>query len=300
VLLSNALFFGIFWKRLPRTVALPCASELPLSDSCVLPTARNTSRLLFAHFPKTGGTTFIETTLEQFLGRRGLHNDCSNRQPYEICAGHQPIGQMRYRGFDFQSWAIQNAFTFTLLRDPVERLISEFYFERSTVSRGTLLAKNWTWPEFIKLKKEAYSATESYVGTFGGSLPIASLTLAAFDFVGITEEFDEFLTAFGMYVRATPAELTYRKQRIMAGRPSRDEIPEEYRRQLVALTQDDQKLYEFARRLFDARVGRATALFQRCLSAFRSEQAAVPQEECRPLDQQAYRHGQTRECYKVE
>jgi hypothetical protein len=104
-----------FWPQLLQGLTVPIFE-------------REGKKILFVHIPKTGGTT-IENLLQQAGWHMSLFTDWSNKFPGipgdECTAQHMHIELLNR----FVDWD-EISYSFTIVRHPVARLISEFFFQR--------------------------------------------------------------------------------------------------------------------------------------------------------------------------
>lgn len=105
------------------------------SDPGLQPQCLPPGRLIFAHVMKTAGLSVddylkcrcVEShcSIARNEGSRGIDGD--SRCPPAVCSAHYPVGEMgQICGRQFS-----NARVFTLLRDPVDRVVSLFHYVRT-------------------------------------------------------------------------------------------------------------------------------------------------------------------------
>jgi hypothetical protein len=161
--------------------------------------------LISVHVPKTGGSSF-KTLLESHFGNRLLldyHDRPMNKttvvrnllalcgmlktpnlsKKYDCVHGHfLPIKYRCSRGTSFAIW----------LRDPVERVVSRYYYWRRHFSPDNLQYK-----KFIKRKNlslEEFCSIKHYQNLYAKYL--WGMSLDDFDFVGITDNFENSIEIF--------------------------------------------------------------------------------------------------------
>jgi hypothetical protein len=164
--------------------------------------------LISVHIPKTGGTTFRDILVHQFGDRlyldyqdrplahnrlrRNLHALLARRKAagvaskYACVHGHfLPLKYSLVAGASFAIW----------LRDPAERVVSRYYHWIRQLERGETLHGRHArvlpdrpvgLDEFVELP-HYHEVYHQYLWNFG---------IERFDFVGITERYDDSLRAF--------------------------------------------------------------------------------------------------------
>lgn len=221
------------------------------------------SVIVFLHLPKSGGTTFNDIINQQ----RKYHPDfcrlgsCTNNGFYfhfdeltteehkriEIIFGHIFFG--------IHQQLPQPNFTYiTLLRHPIERIISSYYFHREFPHTRDLFhsmtlydyVTNPDWNYNLWLST-ANLQTHMLAGKIEGDLETAQDNLIRyFSVVGITERFDDSLKVcqkkLGWEINP------YEKRHVVANRP---EIPDEIIEIIKSKNEKDMALYQFANQLLD-------------------------------------------------
>ncbi len=169
----------------------------------------NEKLIISVHIPKTGGTTFVEVLrkcaeevlyldygLEPLaptaLFRRGklitvpfesIINDLELFPGRSVIHGHFPAKKY--------SDPFPNAVYVTWLRDPVERVLSNYlYWQRSDIPGD----RRWEQVTAQNMSLEQYAQLD-----FARDLQeafLSPLTVEEFDFIGITEEYDRSLELF--------------------------------------------------------------------------------------------------------
>jgi hypothetical protein len=202
------------------------------------------SIVIFLHIPKTGGCT-----LDQIINRQ-------NQKKIKL-VGHQFFGV--HKNFP------QINFTYiTLLRNPVERVISLFYCccnhssirLRKWFSNITLsdFVSNEEYDYFKSLERGIFSTanlqTRMISGKDEADLEMAKNNLKNyFSVVGITERYDESLKVFqkklGWEING------YSKANVTPNKPALAEIPAEIIEIIKSKNEKDFELYQFANQLLD-------------------------------------------------
>jgi hypothetical protein len=220
------------------------------------------SIVIFLHIPKTGGCT-----LRQIINRQNQYNyfdlrklgatTIEERKKIKIATGHRFFGVHK----EFP----QIKFTYiTLLRNPVERVISLFYFLSSGNHRIKIREwfRNITLADFVTNEECDYFESLDWVcstanlqtrmisGKVEADLEMAKNNLKNyFSVVGITERFDESLKVFqkklGWKING------YSKENVTSNKPALAEIPAEIIEIIKSKNKKDLVLYQFANQLLD-------------------------------------------------
>ena len=206
--------------------------------------------IFFVHVPKTAGTSFRKA-VEDLYGSNGVAYDYSLsssetsdivcdyvyrqhdmllfkevllRQSIRFLSGHVNAGKYIH--------LLEASNTLTFLRDPVQRIVSEYYhFVRHNNYQGDL-PSFYRKPQFINRQSKMLH-----------SVPIESL-----GFVGLTERYEQGLAilnhAYGTNIQSVSMNMG-RKDKT-----AEYELPEEQLNEIRSLNEDDLQLYDHAKRLF--------------------------------------------------
>ncbi|HDN79553.1 MAG TPA: hypothetical protein ENG33_03685 [Chloroflexi bacterium] len=233
--------------------------------------------VIFVHIPKTGGTTLYHIIDQNYqrgsiytLWKDGSIEDfkgLSDARKGEIrmLRGHQGYGLHRFLP--------QPSVYITVLREPIERVISyyHFIFIRRTphhYCHNLVVSNDMSLKEFIESEADAMvdnAQTRLLSGMmetgheFGfGKCPREALEAAKrnlrenFVVVGLTEEFDKTLI---LLKRALGwRKLFYARQNISFNRPRKEDLPQETLEAIIQANELDIELYRYARELFEERV----------------------------------------------
>ena len=239
-------------------------------------------RIIHVHVPKTAGTA-LRTAFElQFKDRLRVfpHWDEAkytgiNPDDYDFYSGH--IGYETAKGLSGDM--------VTVLRNPVDRFVSVYYFWRELYERGvekslnTELASKYKLDDFARIRDQPSLTQEfsnrcTYQIAYGSSLVqrrelhqkgltddevfrMASSNLAEFSVVGIQEDIARFSTKiqtrFGV-------KLNVGKINVTTKRPEIDDVPLITRRAIQDLVFIDIELYQIALRLSCLREDRVESL----------------------------------------
>lgn len=163
--------------------------------------------VFFLKFFKVGGTTVAEVLGR--LGERDEREICCSRAECEVCYTHASLA--RYS--DSGKIVPRGAFALTLLRHPVEREVSRYYFARAVGDKAALRHTIEQWV--------AHVPKNEYTTVLGrGSVDAAVRALDRdFSLVGLTERTNDLLTALGMLFNETPDAVAQRPLKRVVDRP---------------------------------------------------------------------------------
>lgn len=225
--------------------------------------------VIFLHLPKTGGSTLLAILERQYPGalvRVGSDDAGEPRLPdlepgrrIDCFAGHMPFGLHRKLA--------QPATYVTLLREPVDRVVSEFHFverhsehplHRRFQARGSGLEE---YVDVTEADLMTRWISGSAVPRPGDPLPRAALETAKrnlethFGAVGLVERFDESLL---LMKRALGwSHVLYRRKNVTYGRPGMGSHSAETLRCIRERNRLDAELYAFAEGLFERQLAEA-------------------------------------------
>ena len=235
--------------------------------------------VVFLHLQKTAGTSIVDMA-RQFYGNDNVisHGDYLYNEgrltPAEKFAQAEFL-QSRFGntafisghfGYDFAKQFMVNRFSFTFLRNPVERVLSAYYFYRTRNPdefRHYKMAQSMPLDDFLMLglddpdiKAHIWNYQVTQLATGWGAVSNLSLDndsllqmaidhLDDFSYVGFTETFakdqEYILKAIGISI-----PVGNYKSNVNPGRPLFDGLPESSKDLLLKLTELDRQLYEIA------------------------------------------------------
>jgi len=244
-------------------------------------------RFVFNHFPKTGGNSFLalcrknlaEADISPHLTEIELRMAPRERfEHYRLIRGHFSIPT--------QVRIAPGSYTLTLLRHPIRTIASTYQFWRIVPDRSAAImkARELSFAEFVRFYGDSPLVirnpyTHHFAGLRVNMLGVraddatlrasARHNLAAFDYIGICEEFEAS-------ARLLSRELEWRipaampRENSSGSEPVFEQIDPETMDFLVERNRLDLELYEYGRELFH----------QRCSQALRgSEGPATPRPD---------------------
>jgi hypothetical protein len=224
------------------------------------------SPVLFMHVPKTAGSSLysIFRTILRPPELLKLHQnvetlDRINALPRQ----HAARLKVLYGHVDVQlaKQIVPLQRCVTLLRDPVDRIVSYYAFAKhmtsglhSELARRTSITQ---WIDALRLPETDNGMVRRFSGALGEAgigacsarmLERAKANLARFALVGLTDRFDEFyaLLALGL---GLPMR-TYVAEKVNEKRPRFDQLPADVLAELEQRNALDRELYRFGRELF--------------------------------------------------
>jgi hypothetical protein len=252
---------------------------------------------VFVHIHKTGGTTLNNQILRHNYApseildlHRPLTAEASARIFNELPTEKQCATRLITGHFDFgiHAYIGRPCRYFALLRNPVARVISLYYFIRQTWLGGVFLrtrgyntedVESLSLKEFIEagLFSEVDNGQTRMISGLGSEVPYGACTSYMlhhaienienhFSVVGVTEQFDESLIL--MVDHHEWSRLLYARTNVNKSKPKRDRIPEEDIEAVQAYNELDLELYDYVSRRLKQRLERRQGIAKK-LSLFR-------------------------------
>jgi len=212
--------------------------------------------LLFLHIPKTAGSTLAQVFKANAPSGKYFHfwNQPRVTELHLVPDKEVIFGHFRY-GIHFYM-PNQTAYYATMLREPVERVISYYYFHlQDTQDPAHKFAKEHTFEEWLEespaaqnemtkslsgIRSEFYPSTETF--------EIAKHHLRSMRYVGLTERFDNSLALMKYYFGFK--DLSYDKTKVGVKKPH--DLDEKVREKIREKNRMDIELYEIAKEIFEA------------------------------------------------
>lgn len=227
-----------------------------------MPDERPVSPLVFLHLPKAAGTT-LKSIIERVYGpdrvaflkaprgevRAFEALPAGDRSGYDAVAGHLTWGDRQI---------LPGAAVITMLRDPIERVMSWFYYNKSNPNarlHDTFAGVSFEDAVRGGMFPGAYNQMVDRLRdpAAGDAVASAKKNLSSCAAFGLSERFAESVAHIGAVLRWPETEWT--DLNVSKGRPRADELDRRIRAHLRRCCAADYALYDFARRLFDDRVG---------------------------------------------
>jgi hypothetical protein len=228
-----------------------CKTELNV------PHDKGPQRLIISlHIPKTGGTSFSDVLERAYPGEVAFFYREKNKLTHpklkdhtrlrdpELLAELEADGIKVIHGHAPGRWFLKGVPDqrqyWTWVRDPVERVISAYYYlvQRGLRGRerpGAQKVEGRTLEEYVRIEQNQNIQSRVLTG----------MDLSKMGFVGVTEHFDESLAMLGLSQHQLPKPRNRNKKK--------PEIDPELKRLIGELNAEDVALYEEAVRLFDQR-----------------------------------------------
>jgi hypothetical protein len=233
---------------------------------------RDDRSIIYVHLPKCGGTTFnriieweypllevfsIDPSFFRWSYQHLLRWPQERLARIKVFKGHMPFGLHKRLS--------QPATYITVLRDPIDRAISQYYFPLTRrLQPQHRVVKNLTMEEYVQVTPYKNVQTKLLSGLDHGydflagecsahELELAKRNLATrFSLIGLTERFDESLALakleFGWRIDR------YADFNVTQGRPKKHQISAATRELIAEHNRFDVELYRYAQELFDEKI----------------------------------------------
>ncbi|GAE30984.1 sulfotransferase family 2 domain-containing protein [Alkalihalobacillus hemicellulosilyticus] len=203
--------------------------------------------VIFIHIPKTGGTSLAEMIKKHYnpaevqeVKFASINTIKKINENIKLVTGHHVFGHYQDTG---------PCVYVTMLRDPVERLISQYYYDKYVLKIDGIA--RYSLEEYAQLDYNVNLQTK-YIA--GGTVNVkqAISNLKTFAFFGITEMFSESLVlmekTFGW--KNSP----YSKINVNEKKPKIETIPKETIEKIEKANFFDIQLYKWAKKHFEKRL----------------------------------------------
>ena len=246
--------------------------------------------LIFLHIPKAAGTTLMTILDRQYepdviFSTYGSKRDQEGvdklkklpedqREKIRVLRGHLPFG--------VHTFLPQTSHYFTILRDPIERTISHYYFVLKTTRHylhDRVTSQNMTLKDYVSngIDTELDNGQTRVISGVGHTvgfgqcstemLETAKKHLSEMLVVGLSERFDETVILlkrnFGWKLPF------YIKANVTENRPRREDISKDTLAAIERCNELDFELYRYAQELFEERIRQQPPAFERELKRFR-------------------------------
>lgn len=233
------------------------------------------SMLLFTHIPKVGGTTFEYLLSKNYRINRTLHinNPELEKRPYllfkhskltGVIMGHHRVDSILYQMIDCPIMQV------TMLREPISRLISYYYYKREGKDKGPdnkdSKVSKMTLAEFVEsdeffevVNGQALRITGKTAKDLGQSqhghedtLEEAKMILRdRMSIFGITEQYAKFLVMLKRTLKWQ--DIYYLRQNVTKQKTEREAIDPDVIQTMRKRNAVDIALYDYAKNLFEER-----------------------------------------------
>jgi hypothetical protein len=259
-----------------------------MSQYSVLKKSTRPPTLIFFHIPKTAGLS-LDVILEHEYGQRRVYTprDYSWINSYDQLAQVPIERRARYAvitghfQFGLHTLLPGPSVYFTLLREPIDRVLSLYYYIRQTPVHPlyqTVTAHNLSLEQFLD-QIETIEFDNFSVRCLAGAVAVPVGQCAPdllesakqnlrqhFSMAGLTERFDETVIllrrAFGWRIPL------YLRRNITPNRKAKDQIEPHLIHRLEAMNELDIALYQYVQAEFNEQIRRQGASFQRELHLF--------------------------------
>lgn len=221
---------------------------------------------LFLHIQKTAGTSLVEYVRPYYRASITSHGDCWGHPPGDF---RNTLFISGHIGYDYAKHLMDSRYSFTFLRDPIERILSMYYFCRNRKAtefdiyraanlmdlnsflragfENPLIKKN-IWNSQVWQLAHGYAHLDNRtIDSFRPEelLDLAVRHLDKFSYVGFTETFENdrnvILKALDL---PCPTEKVI--VNVTHNRPTSEDLSDDEKSTLLELTKLDRKLYEIA------------------------------------------------------
>lgn len=239
----------------------------------------------FIHVPKTAGTTMLRIIEDRYPA--GSVESLYLAPPEEAAARIAKIGpQVRivagHVDYSYSANFPGPFRAFAMLREPVDRAISLFYFVKGEPSHPSHQAVLDGKISIEEMSREQGGMQARFIAGFSTTEPVDDATLLAqakthlvekIAVFGLTERFDETLLlltkALGWPLRG------YARKNVTKKRPSKEATDPALLAAIREASAVDVALYEFAREIFEERIAAQPAEFADELAALRRDAMVV-------------------------
>jgi hypothetical protein len=219
---------------------------------------------IFLHIEKTAGTSLV-SYIRESVGEKNFYYtrpellDDESKVKEELSQYKALAGHIRY---DQIVKNYQNLFKMTFLRDPIDRILSFYYYAKEvpkTADGITVESKRLNILDFLDYCKEkndrrfvnGMTYKISSAVAIDKELESAKKNLLDFDFIGIQEYFDDSLRLLSHKTGWKPLAISPKTNRTK-NRESKESMEEDVIQKIIEMNQDDIILYNEALKQFKA------------------------------------------------
>lgn len=242
-------------------------------------------KIIFLHVPKTAGTTFFQIVSKQYDENKIFYIDGMNvkkslehfksldnktRNLYSCIYGHQPFGMHKF--FNEKTYYI------TLLRDPIERIISHYHYVLRTPTHylhKTVKSNKISLKEYAKsgISSELSNGQTKLISGDESNSSNQEILIKAiknidnhFYCVGFSDFFDE--TILLLKRKLGWKDVYYSKKNVAPKGSSKRIIPQSTIDEIAEANELDIKLYDYALQKFKAETSGFSPFWEKKIFAF--------------------------------
>jgi hypothetical protein len=251
-------------------------------------------KFFFDHIYKAGGSS-VELVFTHWLGKNNVTQGLVEPATSALLRYSDKSLVTGHFYFSPDQWFDPTRYALTMLRHPVDRIVSHYYFVRTDRGlRGgdiaVALAKELSFEDYVfsdvpevRNQLENFQTRHYFPLAWDGStdpseidqLEMAKQALLRYDLVGVFHEFEDFLNVLVCDIGLPPPEVIPRVN-VTSKRPKVADLDPKLLMRLEKLNVLDIKLYEFAVDLFQRK---RREVLRQCAVKLSSERAAWPANE---------------------
>jgi hypothetical protein len=255
------------------------------------------SVVIFTHIPKTAGTSLRHIVQSQFQPHNVFEFYHLKTQPPKVCKGIEKYNNLSeaqkkaikfvsgHVGFGLHEFLSRPCTYITILRDPIERVISYYYF---LLRNQNSIVKNKTLQEFIQTYGGVHNSMSCYLSglTLKAQLQDSSIDLKSkrfdqetlerakanlknhFKVVGFVDKFDETCILLKKKLGWNISSF-YARKNVSKHRNLINDISKETLSLIHQFNELDIQLYDYAQEMFQEMINQQGDAFREDLSNFK-------------------------------